>query len=116
MDQIRTEIERSFESFAAFLPNVLGALGLAILALILARVISEFVRVRIDKSKIGAAANREAIAPGSPSLGKSLGAAVFWFILLLFIPLILTTLGLTETLAPLNSMLTTVMDYLPRIA
>lgn len=116
MDQIRTEIERSFESFAAFLPIVLGALGLAILALILARVISEFVRVRIDKSKIGAAANREAIAPGSPSLGKSLGAAVFWFILLLFIPLILTTLGLTETLAPLNSMLTTVMDYLPRIA
>ncbi|MCB2098069.1 MAG: mechanosensitive ion channel [Parvularculaceae bacterium] len=116
MDQIRAEIERSLEQFAAFLPNVLGAVGLAVLGLILARVLSEFVRKRVDKSKIGQAANREAIAPGSPSLGKSLGAAVFWFILLLFLAPILTTLGLSETLAPLNSMLTTVMEYLPHIA
>ncbi|MCB2113047.1 MAG: mechanosensitive ion channel [Parvularculaceae bacterium] len=116
MNQIRMEIERSFEGFVAFLPNVLGAIGLAVLGLILARLVSEFVRNRIDKSRIGMAANREAISPGNPSLGKSLGAAVFWFILLLFIAPILTTLGLSETLAPLNTMLTTVMDYLPRIA
>ena len=116
MDDIRAEIERSFDVFVAYLPNVLGAFGLAILGLVLARVLSEFVRKRVDKSKLGIAANREAIAPGSPSLGKSLGAAVFWFILLLFLAPILTTLGLSETLAPLNSMLTTVMEYLPHIA
>lgn len=116
MDQIRMEIERSVEMFVAFLPNVLGAVGLAALGLILARVISEFVRKRVDKSKIGMAANRDALGPGSPSLGKSLSSAVFWFILLLFIAPILTTLGLTETLAPLNSMLTTVLEYLPRVA
>ncbi len=116
MEQIRAEIERSFELFLAFLPNVLGALGLAALGLVLARFVSEFVRKRVDKSKIGIAANRDALGPGSPSLGKSLSSAVFWFILLLFIPPILTTLGLAETLAPLNSMLTTVLEYLPRVA
>jgi hypothetical protein len=116
MDQIRAEIERSTQQFIEFLPNVLGALGLALLGLILARIISEFIRKRIDKSQLGVTANRHAIAPGRPSLGKSLGAAVFWFILLLFIAPILTILGLDETLAPLNTLLTTIMAYLPRIA
>jgi hypothetical protein len=116
MEQIRAQLERSLELFLAFLPNVLGALGLAALGLILARVVSEFVRKRVDRSRIGMAANRDALGPGKPSLGKSLGSAVFWFILLLFIAPILTILDLTETLAPLNSMLTTVLQYLPRIA
>ncbi len=116
MDQIRVEIECSLEQFITYLPTVLGAIGLAFLGLILARIISEFVRKRVDKSKIGIAANRDALGPGRPSLGKSLGSAVFWFILLLFIAPILITLGLDETLAPLNSMLDTVMRYLPHVA
>ncbi len=115
METIRAEFERTLEFLLAALPNVLGALGLSVLALILARVISEFVRKRVDKSKLGMVANREALGPGRPSLGKSLGSAVFWLILLMFIPWILAVLGLSETLAPLNAMLTQVMDYLPRI-
>lgn len=116
MEQIRIEFERSFEQFVGYLPNVLGAIGLVILGLILARVISEFVRKRVDRSKIGTAANKEALGPGNPSLGRSLSSAVFWLILLMFIPPVLITLGLDENLAPLNSMLDTIMRYLPRIA
>lgn len=116
METIRAEIERTLEYLMEALPNVLAALGLTVLALILARVISEFVRKRVDKSKIGMVANREALGPGQPSLGKSLGSAVFWLILLMFIPWVLAVLGLSETLAPLNEMLTQVMSYLPRIA
>ncbi|HBK92323.1 MAG TPA: hypothetical protein DDZ68_11690 [Parvularcula sp.] len=116
METIRAELERTLEYFMDALPNVLGALGLTVLALILARVISEFVRKRVDKSKIGLVANREALGPGKPSLGRSLGSAVFWLILLMFIPWVLAVLGLSETLTPLNTMLAQVMDYLPRIA
>lgn len=116
MDQIRLEFERSLEQVAAYLPNVLIALGLTVAALVIARLVSEFVRKRVDKSKIGIAANREATEPGSPSLGRSLGSAIFWLILLLFIPWILTYLGLSEMLAPLNSMVETMAEYLPRIA
>ncbi len=116
MEAIRAEFERTLEYLIEALPNVLGALGLSVLALILARVLSEFVRKRVDKSKIGMVANREALGPGRPSLGKSLGSAVFWLILLMFIPWILAVIGLSETLAPINTMLTQVMDYLPRVA
>ncbi len=66
METIRAEFERTLEFFMGALPNVLGALGLTVLALILARVISEFVRRRVDKSKIGVIANREAMGPGRP--------------------------------------------------
>ncbi len=115
MDQIRTELERAMEQVAVYLPNVLISLGLTVAALVTARLVSEFVRRRVDKSKIGIAANRDALGPGAPSLGKSLGSAIFWLILLMFIPWILTFLGLADRLAPLNSMMTTVREYLPRI-
>ncbi len=116
METIRAEFERTLAFFEDALPDVLGALGLTVLALILARIISEFVRKSVDKSKIGMVANRETLGPGRPSLGKSLGSAVFWLILLMFIPWVLAVLGLSQTLAPLNAMLTQVMEYLPRIA
>ena len=116
MDQIRLEFERTLEQIAVYLPNVLIALGLTVAALVIARLVSEFVRKRVDKSKIGIAANRETTEPGNPSLGRSLGSAIFWLILLLFIPWILTYLGLSEMLAPLNGMVDTITEYLPRIA
>lgn len=116
MNQIRIEFERSLEVIGANLQNVLIALGLTVAALITARLVSEFVRKRVDNSKIGIAANRETIKPGSPSLGKSLGSAIFWLILLFFMPWVLTFLGLAELLEPLNSMMVTISEYLPRIA
>lgn len=115
MDQIQTEIERALEQVSVYLPNVLISLGLTIAALVTARLASEFVRRRVDQSKIGIAANRNTLGPGAPSLGKSLGAAIFWLILLMFMPWVLTFLGLADRLAPLNSMMTTVREYLPRI-
>lgn len=115
IDQIRAGWEQALTQFG-YLDNVLGALGLIVLGLVLARVVSEFIRKHIDKSKIGMTANRMTVAPGRPSLGKSLSSAVFWLILLLFIPPILTTLGLSRTLAPLYGMFETVVEYLPRVA
>lgn len=115
MDEFRTELERSIEAFGPYFWNVLIALGLTVAALVIARLVSEFVRRRVDKSRIGVAANRDALGPTSPSLGKSLGSAIFWLILLFFIPWILTYLGFARVLTPLNNMLATATEYLPRI-
>ena len=116
MDNISIDLEGAWDQIRDYLPQVLGAIGLAILGLVLARIVSEFLRKRIDNSSIGAAANRDALGPGNPSLGRSLGSAVFWIIVLLTIPPVLITLGLNEALVPLNSMLETVMTYLPHVA
>ncbi|MEZ5921123.1 MAG: mechanosensitive ion channel [Parvularculaceae bacterium] len=115
MDEIRSQLEQTAEAFQAYLPNAIKAVGLMILALVLARLVSEFIRKRVDRSKLGLAANRDALGPGNPSLGKSLGAAAFWIILLLFIPTIVNLLGLGQVLAPVNSMVATVMAYLPHV-
>ncbi len=115
IDQIRAGWRQAIEQFG-YIDNALGAFGLFLLGLVLARIVSEFVRKRVDKSKIGVATNRNALGPNNPSLGKSLSSAVFWLILLLFIPPILTTLGLSQTLAPLYDMFDTVGEYLPKVA
>lgn len=115
MDQFRAEVEQAFQQFPAYALNALIAFGLFVGGLAVARVVSEYVRKRVDRSNIGVAANRNAVNPDSPSLGKSLGSATFWIIFLLFIPWILTYLGLSETLAPLNNMVTTVFNYMPRV-
>jgi len=115
MDEIRSQLEQTAEAFQAYLPNAIKAVGLMILALVLARLVSEFIRKRVNRSRLGLAANRDALGPGNPSLGKSLGAAAFWIILLLFIPTIVNLLGLGQVLAPVNSMVATVMAYLPHV-
>src|SRR3990167_2256733 len=115
MDQIQVEFDRWMAIVGDNLQNVLVALGLTVAALVIARLVSEFVRKRVDNSKIGAAANREAMGPGNPSLGKSLGAATFWLIILFFIPMILDNLGLSELLAPLNNMMRGLEEYFPRV-
>lgn len=115
MDQLRVQLERIAENSMIFMPRALQALGLAIAALILARVVSLYIHKTIDRSRIGVATNRTALGPGSPSLGKSLGSAAFWLIILIFILPILQILGLSDALGPLNSMLTTILEYLPRI-
>jgi len=113
---LNIDFEASLDALVDYLPSLFGAIGLLLAAFIVARIVSLFLHKSIDKSRIGQAANRDAFGPNSPSLGKSLGSAAFWLIVLLFIPPVLGILGFTEALDPVNSMLTTVLDYLPRIA
>ncbi|MCA8888831.1 MAG: mechanosensitive ion channel [Parvularculaceae bacterium] len=115
MEQIRLQAQHTLERVISFMPELLSAVVLAITGVVIARIVQLFLHRAIDSSKIGMATNRDALGPNNPSLGKSLGSAAFWLIILLFIPPVLGVLGLTETLAPLNSMTTTVTEYLPRI-
>jgi len=50
-----------------------------------------------------------------PPLADSLGAIVYWFVWLLFLPAILEALQLQGLLDPINSMITIFLDYLPNV-
>lgn len=115
MDNIGNDLEQIWNDFVDFLPDLLGALLLAIVAILIAKLVSGLLKKAVDKSSIGERTNRDALGGKDPSLGKSTGAAAFWLIILLFIPPILGILGLRETLAPLNGMIGGVLEYLPRI-
>lgn len=54
--------------------------------------------------------------PGNQfSLSETIGNTLYWFIFLLFLPLILNTLGLQGTLAPIQQLLNEILGILPNV-
>jgi hypothetical protein len=49
------------------------------------------------------------------SLSETIGNTLYWFIFLLFLPLILNTLGLQGTLAPIQELLNEILGVLPNV-
>jgi len=49
------------------------------------------------------------------SLSETIGNTLYWFIFLLFLPLILNTLGLQGTLAPIQELLNEILGILPNV-
>ena len=54
-------------------------------------------------------------ADGETSLAKTLGTAVFYFVILLFIPAILDTLQLAGILAPVQGLVAEIVGFLPNL-
>jgi len=52
---------------------------------------------------------------GQFSLSETIGNTLYWFIFLLFLPLILNTLGLQGTLAPVQELLNEILGILPNL-
>ena len=88
-----------------YAPRVLGAVLLALLAWGLARKLLD--RTTLDE-KLSEHAN---ISP----ISDSLASALFWLVVLLFLPAILGTLRMDGLLSPLRDMTTRAVDILPDI-
>lgn len=100
--------------FFAYLPRVVYAIILAIIAWIVARLLRILVTrvlhaVGADK-RVGEPAGIEQ-APISTAIGE----AVYWLVWLLFLPAILSVLGLIGILLPIQAMLTDLLAFLPRL-
>jgi hypothetical protein len=112
----------------SYLPNIIGALiylGIAwLLATVVKLVTIRALRMfRLDE-RLGQQIDRRPDTPGeSPSassppfsLSETIGNALYWFIFLLFLPLILDSLGLEgTTLLPLQVLLQQILGSLPHI-
>lgn len=99
----------------------LPSLGSALLYLLLAWVIATVVRTLILRG--GAMlqldqrlSQQGAIQEGeNVSVTQSLATAAFWFIFLLFIPSVLSSLGMTEIAAPIQVMFAEALTFIPNI-
>lgn len=112
-----------------FLPKLLAALVLLGVAWLLATLVklltTRALRLfRIDE-RLGQQVTREPETsdewetPPPPttrfSLAETIGNALYWFIFLLFLPLILDSLGLQGTLQPVQQLLNEILGILPNI-
>ena len=109
----------------AYLPRLLAAAGLTVLAWIIGAsvrmlIIKVLGRINLD----GKISNELAAAPGAMadngiagriSLTRTLGDLACWLVFLFFIPPILDTLGLRGLLTPVQEMLNKILIFLPNL-
>lgn len=94
----------------AYAPRLLGGLALALVAWLLASIVRLVSQKLLDRTTLDEKLSEHAdMAP----IGESLAGALFWLVILLFVPAILGALGLRGLLDPLTQMLTKALDMLP---
>ncbi|MGF1571133.1 MAG: mechanosensitive ion channel [Nodosilinea sp.] len=115
---VSTPLNNFLDQIFAYLPRVGGAallLGVAWVTATLVRslIINGLGRFNLDDRL----ANQAGLAPGdSPVvLNTTIGNVLYWFILLLFIPLVLSALQLPGLLAPVEGLINSFLQAIPRI-
>ncbi|MBE0425320.1 MAG: mechanosensitive ion channel [Nitrospirae bacterium] len=105
-------LNRLFE----FVPQLLGAVVLILIAWVVARVMKLFVTKLLSATNLDERLSGKAgIEKEKLPLTKTLSDAIYWLVFLLFLPAILSTLGLIGLLSPVQSMLNKVLNFLPNL-
>lgn len=101
-----------------FLPKLLGAGGLLAVAWLLATITKLVVTRALQVFHLDERLNQQVATTSTPnqlSLSETLGNALYWFIFLLFLPSVLSTLELQGTLQPVQKLLDDILSILPNV-
>lgn len=114
-------VENITDSFGVglgeFLPRLLGAILLLVVGIVIAYIVAWVVKSLLDQTSLDdKLASKVTGRPASEvPAAKWISSIVFWIIALLAVVGFLETLNLTVVSEPLNSLVSTVLEYLPRI-
>jgi uncharacterized membrane protein YdjX (TVP38/TMEM64 family) len=113
---ITEPLNRLLNQLFEFAPKLLGAGVLLLVAWVLATVLRQVVSRALGATKLDERLGKEAGVEEEKKmpLTKSLGDAIFWLVLLLFLPGVLGALGMTDLLKPIQNMLNKVLEFLPK--
>jgi hypothetical protein len=101
-------------SVFAYLPRFLYAAGIALVAWIVARILKSLVTRVLHTAGADKKVTEQAGMEEAP-ISAAIGEAVYWLVWLLFLPAILTVLGLTGIQLPIQAMITDILAFLPRL-
>ncbi len=100
-----------------FAPQLLGALALLIIAWIVAAALKLILTKLLTTAKLDERLGSKIGVEGEPgwSLTKMISNAAYWLVFLLFLPPILTALAIQGPMAPIQAMLTKILEFLPNL-
>jgi hypothetical protein len=103
----------------AFIPGLLGAAVLLLIAFVVATALRLIITRVISASglsrRLTENADMNVDARGRSQIGQSIGNVVFWLVLLLFLPAVLDALQLDGVLAPVQTMVNDILGFLPNL-
>ncbi|MEE3720048.1 mechanosensitive ion channel [Tumidithrix elongata RA019] len=119
LDAVAAPLNNFLGQITTFIPKLAGAALLSAIAWGLATVskilISRYMRsARLD-DRLGQQVNNSPEGSNTLPLSEALANALYWFILLLFLPLVLDALGLQQALQPLQNLVNQLLSALPKI-
>lgn len=94
-----------------YIPRLVGGLALALIAWLIASLARTVVNKVLSKTAVDERLSEHAGVP----ISNGLSQALFWFIILLFLPAILGALQMEALLVPLRDMVAKILDILPNI-
>ncbi|MBD2431288.1 MULTISPECIES: mechanosensitive ion channel [Fischerella] len=115
-----TYVQNSFQQIGAFLPRLLGAVLILLVGWLIAAGVAAVTRgilnrTQIDNRIAAGVVGHEDSSSELPQVEKLISNLVFWGILLLTLVAVLDILELRVASQPLNTFLTQIGDFLPRL-
>jgi hypothetical protein len=115
LQQVSQPLQSLLEEVTRFLPQVGGAAILLSAAWILATLVRLLVLRALRTVQLDERLGQQTGADSEFSLAETIGNTLYWFIFLLFLPSVLSTLQLEGTLVPIQDMLNQLLAILPNV-
>lgn len=112
LDAISVPFSNMVNQVLLFIPNLIGAAALAVVGWVLATVARTAINTALSKTSMDEKLTAEA---GVQPMSENIANLAYWFILLMFLPMVLGQLGLNGLLAPVSNMVSKVLDFIPNI-
>ncbi len=98
--------------FLIFVPNIIAAVVVGFVGWIIARLVRAGLGRILDQTQLDEKLSAQV---GVSPISKNITDIVYWLILLLFLPIVLSILGLQGLLQPVQNMLNQAISFLPQI-
>ena len=117
LTQITEPINHLLIQVFEFLPRFIGTLILVLVAWVIATVVRSVLNGILDSTSLDEKlADKAGLKGGdSMSVSKNIAEIAFWLVFVLFLPAILSTLGTSGVLAPIQAMLNKFLSFLPNV-
>ena len=115
LEVVSAPLNSLLDQVTSFIPQIVGAGILLGIAWVIATLAKTLVTRGLGAFKIDEKLEAATGDGTDFSLGDTLGNVLYWFVFLLFLPAILSTLELDGTLAPIQGMMNKILGSLPHI-
>ena len=100
------------QQFLLFIPQLLAAVAVGFIGWIVANLVKVGSQKLLNKTQLDVKLSADV---GVSPISQNISEIIYWLILLLFLPIVLSILGLNGLLFPIQNMVTEVVSYLPNI-
>ena len=115
LDAAAIPLQEFISAIARYVPNIAGALLLAVIAWIVAEIVKVLTKTAMLKSKLHEKLAAQTNAKDPEATAEYTAKTMYYTVFLFFLPAILNTLKIYGITAPLQSMFEKVITYIPNV-